>query len=79
MAQATAQTGEVMRVFRAVVAASPGDRVSLRRLIGGLAAAPLDVVALIRLARRYRVATRSLASLVLTDLPGPFAAGARVV
>ncbi len=63
---------------RAVVAASRGDRVSLLRLVGGLAAAPLDVMALIRLARRYRVATRSLASLVRADLLAPLAAGARI-
>lgn len=63
---------------RAVVAASHGDRLSILRLVGGLAAAPLDVVALIRLARRYRVAVRSLASLVRADLLAPLAAGVRV-
>jgi adenosylhomocysteine nucleosidase len=47
---------------RAVMAASVGDQVNLRRLIGGLAAAPLDLIALIRLAQRYRTATRSLAA-----------------
>ena len=45
---------------RAVVAASRGSRVNIRHLIGGLAAAPLDLAALIRLARAYRAATRSL-------------------
>jgi adenosylhomocysteine nucleosidase len=45
---------------RAVMAASRGGRVNIRRLIGGLAAAPLDLIALIRLARAYRAATRSL-------------------
>jgi adenosylhomocysteine nucleosidase len=44
----------------AVVAASREGRVSIRRLLGGLAAAPLDLVALLRLLRRYRAATRSL-------------------
>ena len=53
---------------RAVVAASREGRVDIRRLIGGLAVAPLDLIALIRLARAYRAATRSLAA----------AAGARV-
>jgi adenosylhomocysteine nucleosidase len=45
---------------RAVVAASRAGQVSLRRLLGGLAMAPLELVPLIRLARRYRAATRSL-------------------
>jgi adenosylhomocysteine nucleosidase len=47
---------------RAVVAASRAGQVSLRRLLGGLATAPLQLVPLIRLARRYRAATRSLAA-----------------
>jgi adenosylhomocysteine nucleosidase len=47
---------------RAVMAASREGRVSIRRLIGGLAAAPLDLIALLRLLRRYRAATRSLAA-----------------
>ncbi len=48
------------RVPRAVLAASRGGQVSIRRLIGGLVAAPGDLVELIRLARRYRAAIRSL-------------------
>jgi adenosylhomocysteine nucleosidase len=47
---------------RAVMAASRGGQVNFRRLIGGLAVAPLDLIALIRLARAYRAATRSLAA-----------------
>jgi adenosylhomocysteine nucleosidase len=47
---------------RAVVAASRGGQVNIRRLIGGLVVAPLELVALIRLARAYRAATRSLAA-----------------
>jgi adenosylhomocysteine nucleosidase len=47
---------------RAVRAASRAGQVSLRRLVGEIALAPLDLVALIRLARRYRAATRSLAA-----------------
>jgi adenosylhomocysteine nucleosidase len=47
---------------RAVVAASNGAHVNIPRLIGGLAAGPLDLIALIRLAQRYRAATRSLAA-----------------
>jgi adenosylhomocysteine nucleosidase len=62
----------------AVMAASLGGRLSMRRLAGGLAAAPLDVLALIRLAQRYRAATRSLTAVARADLPAPFAAGARV-
>jgi adenosylhomocysteine nucleosidase len=53
---------------RAIMAASRGGHLNIPRLIGGLAAAPLDLIALIRLAQRYRAATRSLAA----------AAGARV-
>jgi adenosylhomocysteine nucleosidase len=47
---------------RAVVAASRGGQLSMLRLIGGLIIAPQDLVPLIRLARRYRTATRSLAA-----------------
>ena len=46
----------------AVVAAGRGGQLSLLRLIGGLIVAPQDLVPLIRLARRYRTATRSLAA-----------------
>ena len=63
---------------RAVMAASLGGRLSMRRLVGGLAAAPLDLLPLIRLAQRYRAATRSLTAVARADLPAPFAAGARV-
>lgn len=62
----------------AVMAASLGGRLSMRRLLGGLAAAPLDLLPLIRLAQRYRAATRSLTAVAQADLPAPFAAGARV-
>jgi hypothetical protein len=44
------------------MAASRGGHVNIPRLIGGLAAAPLDLIALMRLARAYRAATRSLAA-----------------
>src|SRR5258707_13233585 len=46
---------------RAVVAASRDGQVNMRRLIGGLAAAPLDLIALIPLASAYPAAIRSLA------------------
>ncbi len=45
-----------------VVAASREGQVRIGRLIGGLALAPADLVGLIRLARRYRTAVRSLAA-----------------
>jgi adenosylhomocysteine nucleosidase len=45
---------------RAVVAASLLGRVRFLRLIGGLILAPREIVALIRLAQRYRIAMRSL-------------------
>ena len=63
---------------RAVMAASLGGQVSMRRLVGGLAAAPLELLPLIRLAQRYRAATRSLTAVARADWPAPFAAGARV-
>jgi adenosylhomocysteine nucleosidase len=47
---------------RAVAAAGRSGQLSILRLIGGLAAAPLDLVGLFRLSRRYRTATRSLAA-----------------
>ena len=45
---------------RAVVAASRMGRVRFGRLIGGLILAPREIVGLIRLAQRYRIAMRSL-------------------
>jgi adenosylhomocysteine nucleosidase len=47
---------------RAVAAAARSGQLGILRLIGGLAAAPRDIVGLIRLSRRYRTATRSLAA-----------------
>jgi adenosylhomocysteine nucleosidase len=44
----------------AVVAASRAGRVEIWGLIAGLVAAPREIAALIRLARRYRMAMRSL-------------------
>jgi adenosylhomocysteine nucleosidase len=46
----------------AVAAASRGGRLSVLRLIGAVLAAPRDIADLMRLARRYRTATRSLAA-----------------
>lgn len=45
---------------RAVVAASRAGRVRFGRLIGGLILAPREIAALLRLAKRYRIAMRSL-------------------
>ena len=45
---------------RAVVAASRAGRVKFGRLIAGLVLAPGEIVSLIRLAQRYRVAMRTL-------------------
>jgi adenosylhomocysteine nucleosidase len=53
---------------RTVMAATRDGQVNIRRLMAGLALAPLDLIGLIRLARAYRAATHSLAA----------AAGARV-
>jgi nucleoside phosphorylase len=47
---------------RAVVAASAGGQVRIGRLLGELALAPVECVAMIRLARRYRTATRAMAA-----------------
>ena len=44
-----------------VVAASSAGRVEIWRLIAALVAAPREIATLIRLARRYRLAMRSLA------------------
>ena len=44
------------------VAASQAGQVSMRRLIGGLALAPMELFAIIRLAQRYRAARRSLSA-----------------
>jgi hypothetical protein len=60
----------------AVTAASREGQLNMRRLIGGLAAAPLDLLALMRLAQRYRTATRVLTALARADLLAPPGAGA---
>lgn len=49
----------------AVVAASRDGEVNVARLVLRLAAKPTDLMALLRLARRYRAATRSLQSIAL--------------
>ncbi len=49
---------------QAVLAASRGGRFRVLPLVCGLAVAPRDIAALIRLSLRYRAATRSLAAVV---------------
>ena len=63
---------------RAVLAASRAGQLSMRRLLGGLVLAPLDLVSLIRLAQRYRAATRSLAAVARAGLLNPLGSSARV-
>ncbi len=55
---------------RAVVAASQAGQVSMRRLIGGLALAPLELFAIIRLAQRYSAARRSLNAVASAGVAG---------
>jgi adenosylhomocysteine nucleosidase len=65
-----------------VLAASRAGQVQIRQLIRGLARSPFDVAALVRLARRYRAATRSLRAVARTGalVPRPRLAvhGARI-
>jgi hypothetical protein len=62
----------------AVTAASHGGQISPKRLMGGLAAAPWELAGVIRLARRYRAAIRSLETVARAGLSAPPAAGTRV-
>jgi len=48
---------------RAVVNASRAGKVHIGRLVAGLVVAPGEIVALIRLAQRYRIAIRSLTAI----------------
>jgi adenosylhomocysteine nucleosidase len=63
---------------RSVVEASRGGQVRIWRLLGGLALAPAELAALMRLAGRYRTANRSLAAAARAVLPARPEAGARV-
>jgi adenosylhomocysteine nucleosidase len=54
---------------RAVVAASSSGQVRIWRLLGSIALAPAELGALIRLAGRYRTATRCLAAVARAALP----------
>jgi adenosylhomocysteine nucleosidase len=63
---------------RAVVAASRAGQIRIWRLIAGLAVAPAELAGLIRLARRYRAATRSLVVVARAVRVPPPAADARL-
>lgn len=54
-----------------VVAASRAGQVQIWRLARGLARSPMDMAALLRLAQRYRAATRSLAAVARTGALAP--------
>jgi adenosylhomocysteine nucleosidase len=58
----------------AVIAASGGGRLQIGRLLAGLVSVPRDVVPLIRLSARYRIATR-----VLADVARPGSAARRAL
>jgi adenosylhomocysteine nucleosidase len=63
---------------RAVVTASHEGQVNVWRLVAGLALAPMELAAVIRLAGRYRAATRSLAAVARAVLGAGRVADARV-
>lgn len=54
---------------RAVLTASLGGQVRIWRLLGAIALAPAELGALLRLAGRYRTATRRLAAVARATLP----------
>jgi adenosylhomocysteine nucleosidase len=62
---------------QSVLGASRSGRLEVHRLLGGLALAPWELLALIGLAQRYRAATRSLAAVARAGLPTPQALGTR--
>jgi adenosylhomocysteine nucleosidase len=62
---------------QSVLGASRAGSLSMRRLLGGLALAPWEILALIRLAQRYRAATRSLAAVARAGVPTPHAVDTR--
>jgi adenosylhomocysteine nucleosidase len=57
---------------RAVVTASVGGQLRMGRLLGAIVSAPAELGALIRLAGRYRTATRRLAAVARAALPVRF-------
>jgi adenosylhomocysteine nucleosidase len=61
---------------RAVMAAGAEGRVRLARLILGIAASPREIAPLMRLAKRYRAATRALRAVARTGALAPLSFGA---
>ncbi len=64
---------------QAVLAATRDGSLEVGRLLGGLARAPSELAALIRLAQRYRAATRSLTAVARAAVSTPQVLGTRVV
>jgi adenosylhomocysteine nucleosidase len=60
---------------QSVLDASRAGNLNMRRLLSGLALAPWELLALIRLAQRYRAATLSLAAVARAGWPAPRALG----
>jgi adenosylhomocysteine nucleosidase len=61
---------------RAVLAAGTEGRVRFARLILGIASSPREIAPLLRLANRYRAATRALGAVARTGALAPLAFGA---
>ncbi len=61
---------------RAVMAAGTEGPVRLTRLILGIASSPREIAPLLRLAKRYRAATRALGAVARTGALAPLAFGA---
>jgi hypothetical protein len=61
---------------RAVMAAGAEGRVRLARLILGIVRSPREIAPLIRLAKRYRAATRALRAVAQTGALAPLSFGA---
>jgi adenosylhomocysteine nucleosidase len=61
---------------RAVMAAGAEGRVRLARLILGIASSPREIAPLMRLAKRYRAATRALCAVARTGALAPLSFGA---
>jgi adenosylhomocysteine nucleosidase len=64
---------------QAVLAANRAGSLEMGRLLGGLVRAPSELAALIRLAQRYRTATRSLTAVARAAVSTPQVLGTRVV
>ncbi|MHB8474877.1 MAG: phosphorylase family protein [Steroidobacteraceae bacterium] len=67
------------RLPQAVLAANRAGSLSVGRLLGGLARAPSELPALIRLAQRYRAAARALTAVARAAVSTPQVLGTRLV